>query len=507
MEQESRELSAPTWPESGIAIAGDFKGIQSFVLKPVPGASGAAKRLRGRSLRVTVITQCVARRLESVFADMDAHLFFLAGGRFLLHSRLGDDWKSRVADQQAELDAWLLKSFGGEVSFHLAAAPISGGRIPFRQLEDSLRYQRQQPLRHPLQSSNTWNDGEFFTPAQGDIFRCPACLRTAPRLSPNEKTCEDCVLDASLGTVLAHLHTPHLVRQTGGSLLIMGERFEVVESENHDGVPIATMHWMPKDESGNPMDFDEIARRSSGDRKWLGYLQIDADNIGQHFRNIEGHPERTWVLSHFLQSFFCDGIQGMLSNRFPMVYPVYGGGDDVFLIGPWDQTLDPAVEIAEYFKRESNGQHTLSAGVALAKPSEHILTKAEQGRDALRKSKDAGRNRISAFGITAEWPRFADLLKTAKRVAEWHKLGLITSSFLQDLLDLHQKWKRSHDSAFRPLLHYQIARNLKGHDRENVRDWAVHLMQQASEWPWIDFVCRYCLLVSRAEAPRRLENV
>src|SRR5579875_1482695 len=31
----------PAWPTKGVAIEGDFSGIQRFVLRPVPGASGA----------------------------------------------------------------------------------------------------------------------------------------------------------------------------------------------------------------------------------------------------------------------------------------------------------------------------------------------------------------------------------------------------------------------------------------------------------------------------------
>jgi hypothetical protein len=47
----------PGWPESGIALLGDFSGIQSFVFRPVPGTGGAARRLRSRSFRVSAYTE------------------------------------------------------------------------------------------------------------------------------------------------------------------------------------------------------------------------------------------------------------------------------------------------------------------------------------------------------------------------------------------------------------------------------------------------------------------
>jgi hypothetical protein len=46
------QANAPEWPQAGFAIEGDFSGIQKFVLRPVPGAGGAARRLRSRSFRL-----------------------------------------------------------------------------------------------------------------------------------------------------------------------------------------------------------------------------------------------------------------------------------------------------------------------------------------------------------------------------------------------------------------------------------------------------------------------
>ena len=54
------------WPTTGVAIEGDFAGIQGYVLKPVPGARGAAKRLRGRSLQVSALTALIAQKITDI---------------------------------------------------------------------------------------------------------------------------------------------------------------------------------------------------------------------------------------------------------------------------------------------------------------------------------------------------------------------------------------------------------------------------------------------------------
>src|ERR1035437_6235733 len=69
------------WPASGWAVEGDFVGIQKFVLRPVPGAKGAARRLRGRSLLVVAYSQLIAK---AVVEATGGRILYLAGGRFLV---------------------------------------------------------------------------------------------------------------------------------------------------------------------------------------------------------------------------------------------------------------------------------------------------------------------------------------------------------------------------------------------------------------------------------------
>src|SRR5437762_14101934 len=54
-------LEYPGWHDAGFAVMGDFAGIQNFVFRPVPGAGGAARRLRSRSFRVSAYSEMVMR--------------------------------------------------------------------------------------------------------------------------------------------------------------------------------------------------------------------------------------------------------------------------------------------------------------------------------------------------------------------------------------------------------------------------------------------------------------
>lgn len=109
-----------------------------------------------------------------------------------------------------------------------------------------------------------------------------------------------------------------------------------------------------------------------------------------------------------LHTFFCGRVQELLQRIYPSIYPVYGGGDDLYLIGPWDRTLALAVLLREEFQRDvAGGKMTFSAGFALGKPHHHILTKSDEAA-ALEVSKDRGRDRMTALGVTAEWTECMD---------------------------------------------------------------------------------------------------
>src|ERR1700740_1219434 len=93
-EMSPAEKSYPGWLDSGFALLGVFSAIQSFVLLPLPGARGAAKRLRSRSFRVSAYTELIARFcLQNLPGSSEPRLLYSAGGRFLIGARQFVGWQ------------------------------------------------------------------------------------------------------------------------------------------------------------------------------------------------------------------------------------------------------------------------------------------------------------------------------------------------------------------------------------------------------------------------------
>lgn len=237
-----------------------------------------------------------------------------------------------------------------------------------------------------------------------------------------------------------------------------------------------------------------MAERSKG-RPYLAYLRIDADKVGEAFAKLDNNPVRVWALSRLLDSTFTTSVDSLLKSDFRDLYPVYGGGDDLFLIGPWNQTLHFAARLWREFQKHTGGQLTFSAGVALAKKRQHILTKSEEAEDALNRKAKLSRAAIHALGETIPFPEYEAALQTAGRLETYHAKGEIRSAMLQNIVELHARF-RAGDARWHSLLFYQAERNLKGEALDFIRNAFIN---PASSWKHAAFAARYAMLAGRGQ--------
>ena len=475
----------PAWPAKGIAIEGDFSGIQRFVLRPVPGASGAARRLRARSFRVLALTRLVAVAVEERFRDAQASLFYSAGGRFLVVSNPCLDWRVRLALLQRELDGDLLNSYLGELIFHLAGAEFTDGNIPVAELRESMIRRRQTPLAGALRAVNRWTGEDRFVFRATQHEKCEGCGSTAPLAGGAESLCQTCVDDRELGKGLLTAGRIALTKSKNGSIVLLGNHWAL----SADGeIPVPLVSHAPT-ERGQLATFEDLSNRAAG-RGYLAFLRIDADRIGEKFRDLAGQPERIRGLSKLLDGAFSSSVSHLIASQFPNLYPVYGGGDDLFVIGPWNDILDFAAAWRSEFRAISGDHLSFSAGVALAKPRQHILTKSEEAERALNEHAKVPRDSIHALGCTIPWSEFPSVLDGARRMAVLLAEGQIRSALLHNLIELHGRWRRG-DARWHSLLFYQTERNLSGAGRDFVKQ---AFLSPGKLWRHANFAAQYTML-------------
>ncbi|MBI4843638.1 MAG: type III-A CRISPR-associated protein Cas10/Csm1 [Nitrospirae bacterium] len=277
-------------------------------------------------------------------------------------------------------------------------------------------------------------------------------------------------------------------------------------------------------EAGIPKTFAYIAKMALNENKdtgkfkgleALGILKADVDNLGLLFacgmRKERLTLSRLATMSRQMNNYFSIFLPHKLKTdeRFINIYTVFAGGDDLFLIGPWNRIIEFAGFLNESFKEYvcRNEQITLSAGFALHKPNDPVLTLAETSEHALSKSKSGKnrhsrengnpeRNNITIYGETVKWHEFTELQKIKDAIHQWLDSEMINNAMIFRLNEFIEMRRLEEEAITGGNVHlddmeclkwhsrfkYTVVRNIgkgcKGDDKEQ----AIEEMMKAAGW-------------------------
>ncbi len=223
-------------------------------------------------------------------------------------------------------------------------------------------------------------------------------------------------------------------------------------------------------------------------RPLLAFLKADVDNLGLLFHLGLGNKlsiARMAALSRMLNLFFTDYLVALLKAQYPDIYVVFAGGDDLFLVGPWRQTIDCAIEVRHRFEEfcAGNPDITLSCGIVVAKPrlpTAKAAQLAEHALDRAKAHKDDGivKNTVVLLGSAVRWEDLPALVDLGYRfdlaVAE-HERTRFSTGFLFRLLQYHRMYCRFTEGLdiaagrYLSLAHYDIGRNIR-HERADNKE-------------------------------------
>lgn len=149
----------------------------------------------------------------------------------------------------------------------------------------------------------------------------------------------------------------------------------------------------PADENGDPKFFDELAGEDGFRR--LGVLRMDVDNLGNIFQNGIKSKQSTFsryaALSRNLDWFFKGYINTIWNSEFKdTTYIVYSGGDDLFIVGHWNECIAFAEKIKTAFKLFTceNENLSISGGLAIVSPKYPIKKAAQESAEAEKSAKN-----------------------------------------------------------------------------------------------------------------------
>lgn len=423
-----------------LVVGGDVSGIQDFIYTIT--SKGALKYLRARSAFLELLVEDVVEEIVERLGLTRANIIYSGGGKFYILAPNTDKAKEEIRKILEKLNRWLFEKFPGKLYFAIDYIEVSGeelekfelnGKNLWEVLDDRIKIRKLRKFLEELR------DGKLVIEEIGE--ECVICK--APRAFVEHEAgnvCDPCAKfwvmgkelpeiegfvrtkeDVAEGTFYEMPFSKIFALRSGakvpkGSKVLVKNSFKIYSGAT--SIPYYVCDFLVRKEDGDVMDFDDLAKTAKGSEK-IGVLRMDVDDLGKIFscglRGKEGTFSRVATLSRFLNNFFKNVLRSLLegklnehlSENLPKlstrsgkrkVVVVYSGGDDLFVVGAWDQVFEVAFEIWDLFRKYVgyNPNITISAGIGIFSSKYPLYRMARVTGDREEWAKEEG-ERIGEF--------------------------------------------------------------------------------------------------------------
>lgn len=439
-----------------LLYSADFSGIQKFIF--TVATKGALPSLRSRSFFLELLMEHYIDELLCACGMSRANLLYSGGGHcyVLLPNTSGvldalERWNTRF-------NSWLLAQFGVQLFIAHGWTACSGNDLTntpaaqapytamFRRVSAAIAFHKLH--RYSASQLRTLNSGA----AEPEGRECVVCGRS-DRLGENGR-CTWCSLFVNLSGKILDCPVYLVSGQASGSDFTLpgwnGERYVTLTNEKtassrlQGGEAAVRIYTKNRTFPGLPnavrlyvgdyaaaRQISELAANARGITR-LAVCRIDVDNLGHAF--VAGYRDpgesdpqkrdkylnisRTSAFSRQMSRFFKFHINSILERPEPdghrlCVAIVYSGGDDVFLVGAWNDVITAAQRIQSGFDAFCGGTLTISAGISLHDDHFPIRQAAEHSAELEDRAKQVpGKNAIALFDPEADhtysWREFRE---------------------------------------------------------------------------------------------------
>lgn len=474
-----------------ILLKGDLTGIQNYIYgniqpKQAGGLRDIAKKLRGRSLIVSLLTDFLAGVMLRELGLSSWHLLFAGGGHFNLLVPMKDKIGQDLERVIREIDAQMRERFGDNLQLIIAEKTFKREVIQenptacFSEINRILERKKLQPHKGLLKN--------HFKERQKPAIEIDDDEKELGRIFPKQHFLIETFASQPprKGVALPIF----LMKTTNGfhSLFGTGElddaekfllsnsegglkRIQVYSLNRTDFLPSDEawdfqkwntvsfgFHFLGKtlpfnEETEQPLTFEEIVKEGNDQNKLLAALRLDVDDLGFIFsRGMPGASlGEILTLSREMQYFFSAHFNKLAEKH--NLYLIYSGGDDAFAVGKWDNTIAFLRELRYDFQKfvfdnstkERKGLSDVhfSAGIFMGNPHYPV---GRFYRDAGKLQDDAKnsnerKNRVKIFNQILDWEEFDSKINLGEKFAlvfegEEKDMKKLPSAFAYRILNL-----------------------------------------------------------------------
>lgn len=454
----------------------DMSGIQKFIY--TISSKGALKGLRARSFYLEILMEHIIDETLSALTLSRSSLIYSGGGHCYMLLPNTDRVKEILKKQQEQINHWFIDKFDTALYLACGYAECSASNLKNEPegsyselfLKVSRMIATQKGHRYSANEIRALNAND----REGER-ECVICRRVG-QLNKDDK-CPICAaLEQMSKAILYEDYFVILLESFPGALplpngkyLVAGDKKELLgwmkkdtyvrsytKNEMYTGKHVTTKIWVGNYTTGDT--FEDLAEKAEGIER-IAVLRGDVDNLGNSFvngfkREKEGNRyetlSRTAAFSRQLSLFFkCylnkilkDGKSAWVSQGGErQLSIVYSGGDDIFLVGAWNEVIDAFMDIRDAFQRFTDGTLTISGGIEIYTPSYPINRMAFETEALEELSKTGDKNAVTLFDESGRysWPEFLDHVMD-KKYQTIQKYFSIThnrgKAFLYHLLEL-----------------------------------------------------------------------
>lgn len=411
----------------------DISGIQSFIY--TINTEGALKTLRARSFYLEIFMETLIDELLFRLELSRANIIYSGGGHCYILLSNTENTKNEINKFEQEVNRWLLENF--RTKLYIAGGYSECSALDFQNEPDgsyaeiflnmNRTISRKKLMRYSSQNILELNQ---YDDTDG-LRECKVC-KSLERVDEN-KLCSFCsnlkamsadIMDTDFFSIIHGKSDKGLKLPFNCYLVADSEKSlkQRMQSDNnyirsygknkmYIGKEVSTKLWVGSYHSED--ETDKLAKSAEGiDR--IAVLRADVDNLGQAFvhgfeRNDVGKRyvtlSRTATLSRQLSLFFKKHINHILANgvcslgelnKERKAVIVYSGGDDVFIIGAWNDVIGFAIDLKNEFEKFTEGTLSISAGIGVYNSTFPISISAKE----VEKLEDDSKNYINSQNAT-----------------------------------------------------------------------------------------------------------
>lgn len=483
-----------------LLIGSDFSGIQPYIYQIVSKYAG--KNLKGRSFYIRLLSDVVVRFITKSLHLPEANIIYNSGGGFYILAPNTPSVTAALNKAVSEIEQHMLLAHGTSLFVAIDSQPFSIGTLLHHQplLSDvwSLLFVKRDK-RKQCKWSGAINDGyeHFFCPDTQTDPSVVDAITGEPFIKGEKRHVLDDkagievkdvtwqqiklgeVLRKTSAVVVADVNIDVLKDCTHVEPLGLGFHYYFVSradlsryktSLDNYGAHVNICTYNGENGScgflsttgshniqtlafygGNEQNTEHMATFENmckgGELQRLGVLRMDVDNLGLIFQG--GLNPRRATLSHYaaLSHAFDLFFSGYINTLWNEVAPtqtciLYSGGDDLFIVGRWDKTIDMAEQIHSDFKRYAchNPVFSISGGVAIVPPKFPLMkaTALSAEEESRAKKHACGRdtkNSISLLSVPLHWEHEYPAVEELKdSIVRSMKNGGVPKAFISKVL-------------------------------------------------------------------------